>query len=72
MKARIPDHINNVAKHVVTLNVEVQNENRLLKEEIAKVDVRQTRIMALSSKLAEEEQLLVELCREWISSQKVQ
>lgn len=65
-RMRIPDHIQETAKTIVVLNMEVERESKLLEEDMAKIKQRQNRISELNSKLDEEEKMLLDQCRDWV------
>ena len=65
-RMRIPDHIQETAKTIVVLNMEVERESKLLEEDMAKIKQRQNRISELNSKLDEGEKMLLDQCRDWV------
>lgn len=65
-RIRIPDHIQEIAKLIVVLNIEIAMESKLLEEEMVRINQRREHIASLTEKISVEEKHLLDECRDWV------
>ena len=64
-RVRVPQHIQDIARRVVELTMNVQATSKKLEEEAAAIDAQRAKLQATLEDLKTEETQLERECREW-------